>query len=92
MLSKEIDVDKEPNIWSITVVVRDRGNPRLSAVVDIVIYVEGVDDNVPIWAPPENGNYVIGTRSFNTFTFRHYNRITASSAKCYSKNVNAIKI
>jgi hypothetical protein len=60
VLSKEIDVDTEPNVWSLTVVVRDRGNPRLSTLIDIVIYVEGVDDNAPVWAPPENGKYVIG--------------------------------
>ncbi|KAL4226555.1 Protocadherin Fat 4 [Mactra antiquata] len=59
ILSKDIDVDKEANMWSITVMVRDRGSPRLSTVVDIIIYVEGVDDNVPVWAPPENGNYIV---------------------------------
>ncbi|XP_053376912.1 protocadherin Fat 4-like [Mercenaria mercenaria] len=59
VLSKEIDVDTEPNVWGLTVVVRDRGNPRLSTLIDIVIYVEGVDDNAPVWAPPENGRYVV---------------------------------
>lgn len=60
VLAKSIDVDKEPSTWTLTVKVRDRGDPRLSAIVSIVIYVEGVDDNGPVWAPPENGKYVIG--------------------------------
>lgn len=72
VLSKEIDVDKEPNVWSLTVVVRDRGKPRLSTLIDIVLYVEGVDDNAPVWAPPENGNYITSKtneRLFNPATW-----------------------
>ena len=60
ILAKSIDVDTEPSMWSLTVKVRDRGEPRLSAEVNIVVYVDGVDDNGPVWAAPENGKYVIG--------------------------------
>lgn len=38
----------------------DRGDPELSAEVNVVVYVDGIDDNGPEWTPPENGNYVVG--------------------------------
>lgn len=71
MLAKPIDVDTEPDMWTLSVKVRDRGEPRLSAVVNIVIYVEGVDDNGPVWAAPENGKYVIGNAQLTVLYMQH---------------------
>lgn len=84
ILSKEIDVDTEPSIWSLTVIVRDRGSPRLSALIDIVIFVEGVDDNAPVWALPENGNYVVSKWSLalvanHTFGYMYIQSISITA-------------
>ena len=74
-LAKPIDVDREANIWPVSVVVSDRGDPRLSAIVDIVIYVEGVDDNPPVWAAPENGKYVVGRSDVGSLKINRWGRM-----------------
>ncbi|XP_052284985.1 protocadherin Fat 4-like isoform X2 [Dreissena polymorpha] len=59
VLDKAIDVDRESPTWRVSVLVQDRGEPRLSTLVDVSIFVEDVDDNAPVWAPPENGEYSV---------------------------------
>jgi len=56
-LVEEIDTDKEHNLWTIEVEVRDKGMPRLDTFVQVNVFVEDVDDYKPIWHPANNGSY-----------------------------------
>lgn len=56
-LVEEIDTDKEHNLWTIDVEVRDKGIPRLETFVQVNVFVEDVDDHKPIWHPANNGSY-----------------------------------
>ncbi|KAK3610588.1 hypothetical protein CHS0354_009036, partial [Potamilus streckersoni] len=58
LLRREIDADTEPTVWPLKIQVSDRGDSRNSILVDLIIYVEGVDDNAPVWvSSSQGGNY-----------------------------------
>ncbi|KAK3101524.1 hypothetical protein FSP39_004214, partial [Pinctada imbricata] len=56
-LAAQIDVDTEPNSFTVTIAVKDRGSPVHTSTVTVDVFVSGVDDNPVVWNTADDGVY-----------------------------------
>ena len=56
-LAAEIDVDTEPNAYTLSIAVKDRGSPVLTTTVTAEVFVNGLDDNPVVWHTADDGVY-----------------------------------